>query len=106
MGVYRIRNRENGRAYVAASRDLRARLNRHRMELKTGGERVRALLEDWRTFGEDAFEFEVLDRLEPLDRPDYDPADDLAELEAIWLAELRPFLPDGYNPSPKGARDG
>ena len=34
MGVYLIRNTRNGKCYVAASQDIRARLNRHRMNLK------------------------------------------------------------------------
>jgi group I intron endonuclease len=101
MGVYRIRNMVNGRSYVAASNDIRARFNRHRMSLKTNNESVKALLADWNEFGENAFEFETLDSLEPLDRPGagltYDPMDDLKVLEALWLEKLQPYEPEGYN---------
>jgi len=31
MGVYRIRNTVNAKGFVSSSRDVRARLNRHRM---------------------------------------------------------------------------
>lgn len=101
MGVYCIRNTANGRCYVAASRDIQARFNRHRMTLKTRSEPIKALLADWLEFGEDAFVFEVLDRLEPLDKPNYDPADDLKVLEDMWLDKLNPCAPDGYNPPKK-----
>lgn len=88
MGVYRVHNRANGRTLLGASRDLRARLNRHRMNLVTGTEMVTELQRDWRTFGPEVFEFEILDTLEPLDRPDYDPTDDLATLESLWDEKL------------------
>ncbi len=98
MGVYRIRNLANDRCFVAASRDIRARFNRHRMELKTGVERLSAeLQEDWHKLGAGAFAFEVLDELEPADDPDYNPAEDLAVLENLWLEKLQPFSPAGYN---------
>ena len=101
MGVYRIRNTVNGRSYVAASRDIQARFNRHKMSLKTGGEEVKPLLADWQEHGEDAFVFEVLDQLTPLDKPDWDPTDDLQALEELWLEQLKPYEPVGYNRLPK-----
>jgi group I intron endonuclease len=104
MGAYQIRNKLNGKCYVAASKDIVARLNRHRADLKFGGEAVKSLLTDWREFGEENFAFEILDRLEPLDTPDYKPADDLKVLEAIWLDKLQPFEPAGYNPVKTGSR--
>lgn len=87
MGVYRIVNRVSGRCLVGASRDLRARLNRHRMNLKTGTEAVADLQRDWNELGPDGFEFEVLDLLEPLD-DDADPTEDLEVLESLWLEKL------------------
>ncbi len=101
MGVYRIRNTINGKSYVAASRDIRARFNRHRMDLKTKTESVKSLLLEWLEFGEAAFEFEIVDTLEPLEQPDYDPGEDLKVLESMWLDKLHPFEPDGYNRAKK-----
>jgi len=46
MGVYRIRNVKNDRSFVAASRDIKARLNRHRMSLKTNNDSNKALQAD------------------------------------------------------------
>ena len=99
LGVYCIRNRHNNRLFVAASRDIKARFNRHRLELKTKAERLSAELQkDWLEHGADAFSFEILEELIPLDDPDYDPSDDLAELETHWLDRLKPYTPNGYNP--------
>lgn len=103
MGVYRIRNIQNDRSYVAASKDIKARLNRHRMGLKTKNDSNKALQADWLEHGADAFEFEVLDILKPLDVADYDPTDDLQVLEELWLEKLQPYAPNGYNPTKKNS---
>jgi hypothetical protein len=85
FGVYRVRNTVNGKSLVGASRDLRARLNRHEAELSLGIHPNKALLADWKALGKGAFEFEMLDTLEPSDQLGYDPAGDLEVLEALWL---------------------
>ena len=64
MGVYRIRNTGNGRNYIGFSTNALARMNRHKAELGFRSERSQELQGDWDTFGEAAFEFEVLDELE------------------------------------------
>lgn len=101
MGVYRIRNTLNNRSYIAASIDIKARFNRHRMSLKTNNESVKALYTEWLEYGEGAFVFEILDRLIPLEKPDYDPTEDLKTLEALWLEKLQPYEPAGYHPAKK-----
>ena len=97
MGVYRIRNAVNNKSYIAASKDIRARFNRHRMSLKTRSERIKGLQADWIEHGETVFEFEIVDLLEPLDQPGYDPTEDLKTLLSLWLEKLQPFEPNGYN---------
>lgn len=97
FGVYRVRNTVNDKSLVGASRDLRARLNRHLAELKLGLHPNKALLRDWHEFGKESFAFEVLDTLEPSDEPNYNPNDDLKVLEELWLDKLQPFGEAGYN---------
>ncbi len=97
MGVYLIRNTLNGKCFVGSSKDIRSRLNRHRMDLRMNSESNPALQHDWNTFGADAFEFEAIDLLEPADDPGYDPAEDLQVLEALWVEKLEPFDDKGYN---------
>lgn len=101
MGVFRILNTRNGKSFVGSSVNLGAIFNRHRVQLRTSSHRNTLLAADWSRFGEQAFEFEVLETLDPLDAPDYDPAEDLAFLEQHWLEQLQPFGNNGYNPSPK-----
>lgn len=87
-GIYRVRNTHSGKALVGASVDTRAMLNRQRAQLRMGMHPNRELQRDWETEGAEAFEFEVLDLLEPKDDPGYDPRADLKMLEELWLEKL------------------
>lgn len=98
MGVGVVRNAENGKVLLVAGRDIRALLNRHQAQLRLGVHRNRELQQDWSTHGEQQFRFEVVDTLPPRDNPADDPADDLRALEELWLQQLSPFAPLGYNP--------
>lgn len=101
MGIYRVLNRANGKALVGSSVNLPAILRRHRFQLEAAMHQNRTLQADWQAYGPEAFEFEVLDVLEPADRSDYNPADDLQALEELWLDKLSPFENNGYNSRPK-----
>mgnify|MGYP001205260714 CR=1 FL=1 len=95
MGVYRVHNTESGRAIVAATLDLPAALNRQRAQLRMNGHPDKTLQKEWNASGDDAFVFEVLDTLEPIDEPGYDPADDLDALEKMWVERLAAEEVDG-----------
>ena len=60
MGIYAVRNRVSGRMLIEQSANTTGALNRHLTQLRLGMHRIRALQEDWRELGEDAFVFEVL----------------------------------------------
>jgi len=102
VGVFRIRNKVDDRSFVASSIDLPSALNRHRSQLKGGVHANRALQADWDRLGADAFEFEPLDTLSPREQPEWNPSEDLRELELLWLEKLRPFGARGYNAESKG----
>ncbi len=100
IGAYCISNTENQKCYVGISRDIDARLNRHRFALRTNSEEVSAeLQEDWNRLGQAAFEFAVLDTIEPPKdlEGNYDPTEDLLVLEELLLEQLDPYAPHGYN---------
>lgn len=98
-GVFRVRNIAGDRSLVGKSIDVPSALNRERAQLRTDTHMNRALQADWKALGADAFAFEILDTLTPpADKPDWDPADDLALLEEMWLDKLEPFGERGYNP--------
>ncbi|EMN1931795.1 GIY-YIG nuclease family protein [Burkholderia ambifaria] len=85
MGVYRVVNKTTGRSLVEVGRDVNARLNRHLTELRFGKHPNRQLQADWNLLGAEAFEFELIEALKPLDKPDYDPEEDLELLLAMTL---------------------
>jgi hypothetical protein len=88
MGVYRIRNTQNGKSYIGYSIDLQARINRQKMELKFGSHRNSKLLGEWKSFGESSFEFEVLDELELDESSKADPVEELRILSEMWVRKL------------------
>ncbi|OJB47064.1 LuxR family transcriptional regulator [Burkholderia ubonensis] len=85
MGVYRVVNKTTGRSLVEAGRDVNARLNRHMTQLRFGNHPNKQLQGDWNRLGAEAFGFELIEALKPLDKPDYNPDDDLEMLLAITL---------------------
>jgi hypothetical protein len=101
MGVYRIKNRLNGKVLIGASKNLPGILNRFRSELKLGSCRNEALQDEYIQYGLDVFEFSVLEVLEPLADPDYDPTEDLKFLLSHWCDKLTPYGDRGYNTEPK-----
>jgi len=42
----------------------------------------------------------VVDLLEPADKPGYNPDEDLAVLNDLWLEKLKPYGDNGYNKEP------
>ena len=63
-------------------------LNRQRFQLEHGSHADKELQRDWNELGADAFTFESLDQIEPLNE-DRDPSDDLRVLLQMWLDKLR-----------------
>ena len=88
MGVYRILNKQTGKSYIGFSTDLQARMNRQKAELKFGGHRNKALLDEWQLFGESCFEFEILDELEPDENSKANPVEELRILCEMWTRKL------------------
>jgi group I intron endonuclease len=67
-GVYRLRCLPTGRAYVGSTQDTRRRFRDHRFYLRHGKHPCKELQEAWDEFGEDAFEWAILDVSADLDR--------------------------------------
>jgi hypothetical protein len=107
MGVYRVHNIVNDKSLVGSGVEVQALLNSHQARLRLGVHENAALQKDWHTLGPEAFAFEVLDTLSFPADPGYDPAADLRELEALWMAKLSPFDERGYNAEShgKGSKD-
>jgi hypothetical protein len=103
MGVYCIKNRVNGKVFLAGSTNLDGTIARDRTWLPMGGHQNKGLQADWKTFGAEAFAIEELEVLTPSDAPrDY--AGEVALLLALYMEQLAPYGDRGYMPRPRGAR--
>ena len=68
-GVFAVRCALTGHVWVGASPNLDAAKNGLWFMLRLGSAREAALLAEWRTHGEDAFTFEVLEELDEDEQP-------------------------------------
>jgi len=100
-GVYRLVHVDSGKSYVGSTVDTDAMKNRLEFELNMGFSMKKALLADWRTYGAEAFRYEVLERFEPPEHGTYNLMKELESMEAKWLEKLQPYGEFGYNVKPK-----
>lgn len=78
-GVYLIENKQNGKVFIASTRNFKT-LNGARFMLKNNTHNNKSLQQDWNTFGADQF---TIDRLEKLNKEDLS----ISEKEALLLME-------------------
>lgn len=103
MGVYQIRNTENGKVLVGSSMDLDGMNNRLAFAKQLNSNMFTELKEDWSRYGGNAFVFEVLDRIKPRDEQMNDPSEleaykeEVETLLELWLDKLQPYGERGYN---------
>jgi hypothetical protein len=97
MGVFLIRNMVNDKVFLAAGRDLKGIINRHRFQLTAGLHPNKSLQADWSQLGSRNFAFEILEEFSPPDDNQIDEAKELAFMEMLWLEKLQPFAERGYN---------
>ncbi|WP_123042405.1 GIY-YIG nuclease family protein [Cohnella candidum] len=102
MGIFQIRNLENGKIFVGSAMDLNGM--RNRVTFMGGLEPpFHELKEDWRKYGGGRFVFEVLDELKPLEDAQPTPEElakcrkELEGLLELWLEKLQPYGDQGYN---------
>lgn len=103
-GVYLVRNTRTGRSLIGLTPNLPGMLNRQRFQLEMGAHPDKELQSDWNELGPEAFEFEVLDRLESSGDPDSDQDKDLKVLVAMWLEKLSEAGVALYRQSLRGAQ--
>ena len=87
-----IRCKINGKSYVGQSKNISRRWKQHRWELNGGYHANKGLQDDWNAYGEDNFEFKVIQKCNK---------ENLDDLEIIHIKELNTFE-NGYNETKGG----
>lgn len=94
-GVYQIRNTKNQKIFITSGRNI-SKLNGAIFELNIGSYHNKALQNEWKEYGENAFVFEILESFEEDENPK-GLVSKLKSLEKEWTAKLQPFKGRGYN---------
>lgn len=63
-GIYRIINSKTGASYVGSSLNIEKRIKRHTKELLNGSHYNVKLLADFKSYGKDVFDFEILQEIQ------------------------------------------
>ena len=87
LGVFAVRCTATGRVWVDSSRNLDAAKNGTWFGLRNGSHRDKSLQEEWNACGENAFQYEALEKLEDDVHP-LAVADRLKEMRSRWIAQL------------------
>ncbi len=96
-GIFQIKNHKNGKVLLGSSLNIDGPLNAHEFMLYSGSHRNRDLQSDYKTFGAEAFSFDVLAVVESSNKSGFNIEAELQTLEQLWLDELKPFGENGYN---------
>jgi hypothetical protein len=89
MGILAIKNIKENKIFLETSIDTKSKINSLKLQLATGGCRIRSLQQDWNKLGEDDFIFEVLEVLEyDEDESKKDYSEELKILKMIWEERL------------------
>jgi hypothetical protein len=87
LGVFAVRCTKTGAVWVGAARNLDAKKNAIWFSLRHGSHREKSLQEEWNSCGEEAFQYEILEKL----AEDVHPmavADLLKQARSRWIAQL------------------
>ena len=87
-GVYAVRCAPSGEVWVGGSRNIDPQRNSIWFSLKQGAHMNRAMQAAWKAHGEDAFAYEVLERIEAEDMTPLGLADLTKTRERHWIAAL------------------
>ncbi|CAI6087373.1 GIY-YIG nuclease family protein [Cohnella sp. JJ-181] len=103
MGVYQIRNTENGKVLVRSSMDLEGSRNRFEFMKQMNTNTLPELKTEWDRYGGGAFEFAELDRIKPREEQLADRSelkkyqDEVEALAELWVEKLQPYGDKGYH---------
>ncbi|MFV0352149.1 MAG: GIY-YIG nuclease family protein [Oscillospiraceae bacterium] len=99
MGVFKIENTQNGKVVLGTSPNLKNQWLTLRMQLDGGRYSNKEIQQYWKTLGEAAFAFEVVEQQEVKEETDV--PWELKMLLKKWMQELQPYEPKGYHKKPQ-----
>ena len=82
QAIYQIKNITNGKIYIGSTNNINKRWNNHRCKLRKGEHENSYLQLAWKKYGEDAFEFSLLEEVTDQNR---------IEREIYYLNETKSF---------------
>lgn len=88
-GIYQIKNKINNKIYIGSSKDIYKRWRYHIADFKANRHCNQYFQASWNKYGEDNFEFSILEKVINLE--------DLKDIEQQYLLKLNPFKENGYN---------
>ena len=89
QAIYQITNKINGKIYIGSTNNLSKRWNNHRSKLRNGKHENDYLQQAWNKYGEDAFEFSIVEEVNDSNRIDR---------EIHYLSETKCYEREiGYN---------
>ncbi|MFS0784556.1 GIY-YIG nuclease family protein [Bacillus sp. 1P06AnD] len=95
-GIYRITNKVNDKVFIGRTRNFKT-LNGVKFMLENGTFTNKALQEEWNEYGNEAFEFDILETLNKEKNPDMNEKKALELIEEKWIDKLQPFEEHGYH---------
>ena len=88
MGVFQVKNQENGKVLIEGSTNMQSKWNRHRTELRFGSHRNTQLQNDWNNLGEENFIFSVISELEVEEGESFDLNNEVKLLKEMVEEEM------------------
>ncbi|MDD7794425.1 DUF2087 domain-containing protein [Clostridium sp. 'White wine YQ'] len=86
QGIVQIYNKETGYSFVDISKNLYKPFEAMKFQLNLGIFKCKELQGDWKVYGEDSFEFKVVEKLKPREgATDKENLADLKELLKMWI---------------------
>ena len=86
MGIIQVYNKITGYSFVEICTNLYKPFEGMKFMLNMGTFKLKKLQEDWKTYGENAFNFEVVEKLKPREgTTDKEKMDELKELLQMWI---------------------
>lgn len=103
IGLFQIKNTQNNKVFIDKSMDLESIWNRHKFQLKLGSHSNKGLQNEWKSFGEEHFEYAILTEIKQTENTSTDYTGELKDLLALYIDDLKPFGDKGYHTLKKEA---